>query len=57
MDAVASVKSVALEATILRADGTREELGRISSYHRNPVRRLVAKLRGQGEITVKKGSS
>jgi hypothetical protein len=33
------VKSSQICATIIRADGTREELGCISYYHKNPFKR------------------
>jgi hypothetical protein len=33
------VKSATLEAVIIRADGTREDLGVIARYERNPLRR------------------
>lgn len=35
------VRSASLEATIIRADGTREPLGEIAYYHRNPIRRAL----------------
>lgn len=44
------VKEIALEAVIIRADGSQEELGRIAYWHRNPVKRFVAKLTGLGGI-------
>lgn len=53
-EAVATVKSVALEATIIRADGSREELGRIAHYDRNPIRRLISRVRGEGRVAVNK---
>lgn len=39
-------QSMQLEAVIIRADGTREALGTIAYWHRNPLRRLWARLRG-----------
>lgn len=39
-------KSVAVEARIIRADGTVEELGTIAYHHRNPLKRLVWRLSG-----------
>lgn len=38
-------KEVVIEATVIRADGTREELGQISYWHKNPLRRLAHKLK------------
>jgi hypothetical protein len=35
------VKRATLEAVIIRADGTRESLGVVSYYHRNPIYRLA----------------
>jgi hypothetical protein len=34
------IKSSAISAVIIRADGTREELGVISYWHVNPFKRL-----------------
>lgn len=44
------VKSIELEAVITRADGTVEPQGIVASYYSNPVRRLLAKLRGVGKV-------
>jgi hypothetical protein len=38
------VRAATIEAVIVRADGTTERLGVISSYHRNPLRRAWARL-------------
>lgn len=40
--------SVEVEGVIIRADGTREELGRLAYYHRNPVRRWLGRMRQRG---------
>ena len=40
-----SVQKATIEATVIRADGTREELGVVSYYHRNPLKRLAWRLR------------
>lgn len=37
-------KESRLRAVVIRADGTREDLGTISYYHRNPLRRWGFKL-------------
>lgn len=36
----ASVEA-SISAVVIRADGTREDLGTISYWHRNPLRRLA----------------
>jgi hypothetical protein len=50
------VKSVSLEAVVIRADGTREDLGTIAYWHKNPLRRLYYRLthRRGGRIHVHK---
>jgi hypothetical protein len=40
------VVSQELQAVIIRADGRREQLGTIAYWHRNPLRRLWARIRG-----------
>lgn len=35
------VKEASIEAVVIRADGTRENLGTISYYHRNPLKRAM----------------
>jgi hypothetical protein len=40
--------SITLEGTILRADGTTEDLGVIAYTHRNPVRRLLGQQNVRG---------
>jgi hypothetical protein len=47
VDAVSKVKQVQLEAVVIRADGTVENLGVVSYYHRNPLRRLAWRLRNR----------
>lgn len=37
------VQSIQLEAVIIRADGTREPLGTVAYWHRNPIKRLWAR--------------
>lgn len=39
------VKEARIEAVIIRADGSREDLGTISYYHRNPLKRAWHKLK------------
>ena len=40
----AGVKKVEVEAVVIRADGTREVLGTIAYWHRNPIARLFWRL-------------
>lgn len=35
------VKQMTIEAIIIRKDGTREDLGVVSYYHKNPIKRLL----------------
>lgn len=39
------MKQTTIEAVVIRADGTREDLGVISYWHRNPLRRLWWRIR------------
>ena len=43
--AFSNAKQVEFQATIIRADGTREELGTISYWHKNPIKRLLWKIK------------
>lgn len=46
-------QSVTIEATIIRADGKVEPLGTVAYWHKNPLKRLAARIRGvQGKIKV-----
>lgn len=40
IQAKGSVQEAGISAVVIRADGSREDLGRIAYYHRNPFRRL-----------------
>ena len=40
-----SVKSIEIEAVVIRADGTVEKLGVIGFWHRNPLIRLWHKIK------------
>jgi hypothetical protein len=40
-----NAKEIELIATIIRADGTKEELGVIDYWHKNPLKRFVWKLK------------
>lgn len=37
--------SISLEATVIRADGTEEQLGEVAYFHKNPLKRLAWRLR------------
>jgi hypothetical protein len=45
MDAHADVKEATIEAVVIRKDGTREDLGVVSYYHQNPLKRAMWALR------------
>lgn len=45
MGAKGGIREVTIEAVVIRKDGSREELGVISSWHKNPLVRLARKLR------------
>ncbi len=36
-----SIVEATIEAVVIRADGTRENLGEVSYWHRNPFKRLL----------------
>lgn len=44
--------SIALEATIVRADGKLEPQGVVAYWHKNPLRRLLARMRGVRAATL-----
>lgn len=46
-------KSIEIEAVVIRADGTREVLGTVAYWHRNPLRRWAFRLRRR--LTTRKG--
>jgi len=45
VSAKGGVKEATIAAVVIRADGTREDLGVVSYYHKNPLRRLAWRLR------------
>jgi hypothetical protein len=45
VSAKSHVREASIEAVITRANGTVENLGMISYYHRNPLRRFAWQLR------------
>ena len=40
-----NLREVTIEAVVIRADGTREDLGQVSYWHKNPLRRVLHKLK------------
>lgn len=43
--AKSSTQYASLRATVIRADGSIEDLGEIAYYHRNPIKRLLWRIR------------
>lgn len=41
MDAKSGPVEITIEATVIRANGDREDLGVVSYYHKNPVKRAM----------------
>jgi len=52
MLARSNVKEVEVRAVVRRADGTVEDLGRVSYYHRNPILRWWRAKRCGGQVKV-----
>jgi len=46
INATSNLKSIEIEATVIRADGTKEPLGVIASWHRNPFVRFWRWIKG-----------
>jgi len=44
-EAKSQIKQATLEAVVIRADGTREDLGVISYWNSNPLKRLLWRMR------------
>ena len=42
-----NAREATIEAVVTRADGTVENLGTVSYWHRNPLKRLIFKLTGK----------
>lgn len=40
------IKEVSIAAVIIREDGSTEDLGVISYWHKNPIKRAIARLKG-----------
>jgi hypothetical protein len=45
VEARVGIKEASISAVVIRADGTREDLGVISRWHRNPFKRLWWRIR------------
>ena len=45
IEATGNLREASIEAVVIRADGTRENLGVVAYYHRNPLKRAVHSLR------------
>ena len=45
LNARGKARQITIDAVVIRADGTREDLGTVSYWHRNPLRRLAWRLR------------
>lgn len=41
IEARADVKEASIEVTVIRANGDREDLGVVSYYHQNPLKRAM----------------
>jgi hypothetical protein len=50
-------KQASIDAVVIRADGTRVDLGTIAYYHRNPLRRWAWSLRKLGRRMVLRAGS
>lgn len=44
-NATSKPREAKIEAVVIRANGTRQNLGTIAYYHRNPLRRLAWRVR------------
>jgi hypothetical protein len=47
VEAKSKISQTSIEAVVIRADGTRENLGTVSYWNKNPFRRLLWRLRGK----------
>jgi len=45
VEAKQKLKQATIEAVVIRANGKREDLGVVSYWHKNPLRRLAWRLR------------
>lgn len=44
LGAKSEIATASIEAVVIRADGTRENLGTVAYWHRNPLRRALWKV-------------
>jgi hypothetical protein len=44
-DATSYVQEASIEITVIRADGTREDLGVVSYWNKNPLKRLLWRIK------------
>jgi hypothetical protein len=54
-DARADIKEATIEVTVIRKDGTREDHGVVSYYHRNPFKRALWALKQKAKEQVTDG--
>lgn len=40
-----NLREVKIEAVVIRADGSREDLGEVGYWHKSPVRRVLRKVK------------
>ena len=40
-------KSITVEAVVIRADGTQEDLGTVAYWHKNPLKRLAFRIKSR----------
>ena len=48
-EAKSEITEASIAAVVIRADGSREDLGVVSYWHKNPLRRLLWKLGWRGD--------
>lgn len=46
-------QSMTLEAVVIRADGSKEDLGAVAYWNKNPLIRLIHRLKGEGVIQLR----
>lgn len=45
IDGISNAKSAELSMVVIRADGSREDLGVVSYYNKNPIKRAIFKIK------------
>lgn len=43
--AISNAKEIEFQITIIRADGTKEELGTVAYWHKNPIKRIIWRIK------------